>query len=344
MTKIQVLQEVGVARSVLVKCGSMEMNGYAFSSGLRGIEALNNRCPRLLSLINSVRPVTYLLGRAIFRPGYGVMYKKGRPLGELLDMYHSHKATIRHDKVFALLGMCCESLEAVGLLPHYEIPWDVLFQRIVRHVLSQRVSVETWPDKELALIKGMGYSLGRVSAAYGDKSRFDRQHVHIDLDNSMQLLQYSKDLRSRCNYSVERSTVKWTVRVSAQPVKSGDVVCLLQGASKPSIVRPFNDYFDIIIIGVTPLYIANEETFRIDESLTSEIPDHLDEMGRELKYDSLQGLLFVWNWDRCSDYLNQGESVATIPKINDLVPGALPTESSQVKKLYDGGSHAIMQY
>ncbi|OGM40313.1 hypothetical protein ABOM_011087 [Aspergillus bombycis] len=293
--RVWVLQEVGVARSVLVKCGPMEMNGYAFSSGLRGIEDFHNRCPRLQSLINSVRPVTYLLGRAIFRPGYGVMHERRRPLGELLDMYHSHKATIRHDKVFALLGMCCDNLEVVGLLPHYEVPWEVLFQRIIRHVLSQRVSIETWPDKELALIKGMGYSLGRVSAAYGDKSRFDRQHVHIDWYNSTQSFQYIKDPRRGCSHSVERGTVKWTVRVTAQPVKPGDVVCFIQGASKPSIVRPFKDYFNIIIIGVTPLYIANGETFQ-EDSLTSEHPDPLDNMGQEFRYEYLRVLLLVWNW------------------------------------------------
>ncbi|GAB1206045.1 hypothetical protein APSETT445_004726 [Aspergillus pseudonomiae] len=310
--RVWVLQEVGVARSVLVKCGPMEMNGYAFSSGLRGIEDFNNRCPRVQSLINSVRPVTYLLGRAIFRPGQSVLHERRRPLGELLDMYHSHKATIRHDKVFALLGMCCENLEAAGLLPHYEVPWELLFQRIIRHVLSQRVSIETWPDKELALIKGMGYSLGRVSAAYGDRSRFDRQHVHIDLINSMQSLQRIKDSRSHCSHYVKRGTVKWTVRVSAQAVKPGDIVCFIQGASKPSIVRPFKDYFNIIIIGVTPLYVENGETFR-EDSLPSEHPDPLDDLGRESKYDCLQRLLLIWNWGRPSDHPNQHDAVTTAP-------------------------------
>ncbi|QRD94700.1 MFS allantoate transporter [Aspergillus flavus] len=37
--RVWVLQEVGVARSVLVKCGPMEMNGYAFSSALPGSRA-----------------------------------------------------------------------------------------------------------------------------------------------------------------------------------------------------------------------------------------------------------------------------------------------------------------
>ncbi|KAE8374237.1 heterokaryon incompatibility protein-domain-containing protein [Aspergillus bertholletiae] len=263
--RVWVLQEVGVARSVLVKCGPIEMNGYAFSSGLRHMEGLNNRCPRLQNLINSVRPVTYLLGRAIFRPGYGVTYERGRSLGELLDMYHSHKATIRHDKVFALLGMCCDKLDEVGLLPHYDIPWEALFQRVIRHTLSKMVSIKTWPDKEFALIKGMGYSLGMVSGAYGDKSRLDRQHVQIDLNDPLKLPQCFKDLKTHWNHSIERCTIKWTVRVSAQPVKPGDVVCLLQGASKPSIIRPFKDYFDIIIIGVTPLYLAKGE---INQELT----------------------------------------------------------------------------
>ncbi|KAF7587281.1 hypothetical protein BBP40_007474 [Aspergillus hancockii] len=294
--RVWVLQEVGVARSVLVRCGPMEMTGYAFSSGLRNLESLNDSHPDLRNSVISIRSVTYLLGRAIFRLSYGIRSKRRHPLGELLDMYHAHEATIRHDKIFALLGMCSDDLDAVGLLPHYDIPWDLLFQRVIRHTLSEDVSIKTWPDKELALIRGMGYTLGRVSAAYGDKSRFDRQHVHISFNSTAKSFGCVKvptqgwDTGLHCNF------VEWTLRVSAQPVKPGDIVCILQGASKPSIVRLFNGYFGIIMTGVTPLQSKAS-------SPTSSRRFSLWEAYRKPAGNYLQDFLLVWNWEK--NHLNK---------------------------------------
>lgn len=85
----------------------MEIDGYAFYLGLKSLELSYKASPGLQSLI---RLETYLIRGAIFRPKYatsssGRFSLDIRPLGELIDMYHTHEATKLHDKVYALLGM-----------------------------------------------------------------------------------------------------------------------------------------------------------------------------------------------------------------------------------------------
>ena len=77
-------------------------------------------------------------------------------------MYHTHKATKRHDKVYALLGMSSDDLSKAGLLPNYGLPWKELLQRLAKFLLYEKVSVETWGDKEMAVIKSKGCVLGKV--------------------------------------------------------------------------------------------------------------------------------------------------------------------------------------
>jgi hypothetical protein len=50
-----------------------------------------------------------------------------RPLGELLDMFYTYEATERHDKVYALLGMSSDTLNAADLLPDYKVLWKEVF-------------------------------------------------------------------------------------------------------------------------------------------------------------------------------------------------------------------------
>ena len=117
----QVLQEIAAARSILVKCGCTEIDGYAFCLGVDSLQRLYQDDADIQSL---VRSVNYLIRGAIFRP----RDIKSRsvsdvllPLSQLVDMYHAHKATILHDKVYALLGMNADDLSKVNLSPDYGV-------------------------------------------------------------------------------------------------------------------------------------------------------------------------------------------------------------------------------
>ena len=102
-----------------------------------------------------------------------------RPLGELLDMFHTHEATERHDKVYALLGMSSDALSAADLLPDYEVPWGEVFQRLIKFLLYKQVTVETWDDREIAVIKSRGYILGQVSSVVPYSGWGDTHNVDI---------------------------------------------------------------------------------------------------------------------------------------------------------------------
>lgn len=103
--RIWVLQEVAAARHILIKCGFAEIDGYAFCSGLSVLRPFDTR-PDLQALIP---PVSYLIRGAVFRRKHrGDKISQParfslniRPLGELVDMYHTQKATCLSGKVYA---------------------------------------------------------------------------------------------------------------------------------------------------------------------------------------------------------------------------------------------------
>jgi hypothetical protein len=100
-------------------CGSTEIDGYAFCLGLNPLKLSYEACPDLQVLIRSV---TYLIRGAIFRSEHATSPSSRfsldiRPLGELIDMYHTHEATELRDKVYALLGMSSNDPSDGWLIP-----------------------------------------------------------------------------------------------------------------------------------------------------------------------------------------------------------------------------------
>jgi len=104
-------------------CKSKKINRYAFCLG---VNSLKDFYETRLDMQSLIRLVTYLIKEAIFRPKY-LMGSSSRSsldiclLGKLIDMYHAHRATKRHDKVYALLGMSLDNLSRVNLLPNYKV-------------------------------------------------------------------------------------------------------------------------------------------------------------------------------------------------------------------------------
>ncbi|KAL3587424.1 hypothetical protein FPOAC2_13321 [Fusarium poae] len=266
--RIWVLQEVAAARHVLIKCGPTEIDGYTFCSGLDELDLSYKTYPELRPLIHSV---SYLIKGAVFRPRCATG-RSGRfsldicPLGELVDMYHTREATDRRDKVYALLGMSSDDPSIAGLSANYEISWGQLFKRLIKF-FSEQVSADTWNDKEIAVIRGKGCVLGEVSSVKDSK---DGREVNVNW-------------RNVSGYRGPDSP--WTFQASAKSVQVGDVVCLLQGASNPTIIRLCTDYWAVIMISVPS-------------------PDDLQGASSYTKSGLLRSIktfphdfLLVWNWD-----------------------------------------------
>ncbi|KAF2203024.1 hypothetical protein GQ43DRAFT_289673 [Delitschia confertaspora ATCC 74209] len=293
--RIWVLQEVAAARNVLILCGPTGIDGYAFCLGVESLKEFNKIPADLQSLICST---TYLIRGAIFRSKH-VMNRLGRvsqeicPLGGLVDMYHTRIATKRHDKVYYLLGMSSDDLRKANLAPDYRVPWEELLQRLAKFLLGEKISVETWSDKEIAIIKSKGCILGEVSSVYKD-ALDDSQGVDVIFKN---IPGQPEDMK-----------MHWTLRPSAKSIREGDFICLFEGASEPAIIRLCGDYFTLIMTAATPL-----EDTRLEEGYI-EWSNHF-----QLVKQFVRDFLLVWDWKDSSENLQESEIYEILIRTNNRV-------------------------
>ncbi|RYP29122.1 hypothetical protein DL767_006892 [Monosporascus sp. MG133] len=192
-----------------------------------------------------------------------------RPLSELVDMYHTRKATNPLDKVYALLGMSSDDPKTAGLLANYTTSWEMVFRKLIQFSLSDQMSVDTWDDRAMAVIQGKGHILGKVSSVEGDDTQGDVQSIGIAWKNTLGHFDTKGENNSR-----------FALQASAKLIRAGDAVCLLQGASKPTIVRLCNGYSAIIIIAV-PLTESESKWSERLRSITT----------------SPMGFVLIWDWD-----------------------------------------------
>jgi hypothetical protein len=247
-------------------CGSMEIDGYAFCLGLKSLKLSYTSSPELQTLPS----ITYLIERAGLRSKYTTDLPKRfslniRSLAELIDMFHTRKASDVHDKVYALLGMSSDDPDEAGLQPDYKVSWKELFQKLVKFVLSKDVSVET-DHTQRAVIKSRGCILGEVSSVWSD----DTQNVNITF-TSKNAAWYLGD------------KMEWTLQASAKSIRKRDIIYLLQGAPKPTIIRLCKDHFAIAVIAVTPLKDSGSfQQLELSKS-TTHFP---------------RDFLLVWDWEQ----------------------------------------------
>jgi hypothetical protein len=241
----------------------------------------------------------------------GGLTPDGLSLGELIDMYHTRESTERHDKVYALFGMSSDNPSGAGLSPDYSVPWKGLFQRLIQFVVSKEAFVETWDEKQVAIIKNKGCIFGQVASVESEGTRYDRQHVRIDFYNT-QSLEY-KDFGDR-----------WTLQASAKSSQEGDLVCHVEGASKPTFIRLYKDYFAVIIIAVTLRQPTTSRSVRLQELLAS-------------KKHFPHELLLVWNWDNSQKVLQDRAGHKISKEIDTLLADWSKTASNKTARLCDMG-------
>ena len=261
-----------MARHVSIICGPIEIEGHAFCLGFN---SLNLSFKNSSGLGAFIRSVIYVISGATLRPKDASDLSSNSTLSELLDMCHTREATIRHDKVYSLIGISSDDPIAAGFAPNYKLPWKTLFRQLVEFLLCKQVSVETWDESETAVVKSKGYFVSRVYMVKSDSSRYDRQQVEIRTYDTPVALEF------RTRWGSE-----WTLKASAKAIQQDDIVCLLQGASKPSIIRMCGDHFRIIVAGVTPLQGSTMENELIVRQAPLGLSDGL-----------LRDFLLVWNWE-----------------------------------------------
>ncbi|KAL2198994.1 heterokaryon incompatibility protein-domain-containing protein [Corynascus similis CBS 632.67] len=309
--RIWVLQEVAAARQVLIMCHSTEIDGSTFCSGLNMLNTLS------LDPDNQGRfhSIAYLINGANLRPKYatsraGRFSLDIRPLGELMDMYHNRKATDPRDKIYALLGMSSDDHIPTGLFPDYDISWKELFHRLVKSLLSEQASVETWEEKEIAVIQTKGWILGCVCKVAAHRVWIGSQVVEVILKNVPGHFDKWVDTR-------------WILQASAKSIQDGDVICLLQGAARPTIIRLYEDYCAIIAISVTPIGDEQTEEAAIGSSDLT-----------RLRTTSLCDFLIVWDWENPCGKPEDGEDYGCFINSRELKHTTEDLEDYSLKEIW----------
>ncbi|KAK3356376.1 hypothetical protein B0T25DRAFT_449970, partial [Lasiosphaeria hispida] len=178
----QVLQEVAIAQQILTKCRLDKVDGLVFCSGLNISKLPYNTYPNLQTL---VPPITYLIQHMTFWPYHPDIPHSLtiHPLGQLADMYHTHKAKNLVNKVYALLDI--GSYDPIKLSTNYKTTWKVVFEKLIKFSLSDQVSIGVWGNKQgVAIIQGKGHVLGMVSSIQVDDTQGDIQHIRIAWKNT----------------------------------------------------------------------------------------------------------------------------------------------------------------
>ncbi|KAG5813341.1 hypothetical protein H9Q74_012760 [Fusarium xylarioides] len=203
----------------------------------------------------SVSSVEYLIRGSIFRPKYtktdsGLVTLGIRSLGELMDMYYAHEATEPLDNVFALLGMSTDGSSASELRPNYSISWNVLFYRLITFLLGPNVSVKTPNSDRAAVISGQGSIIGKVTSV-APKSTRNRDFQAI--------MEFAKP------YETLWSSTSWNLHAGVKRAKKGDILCLIEGASNPMLIRQEGNCFSVIMISApaTPRQTKPLQTTRL---------------------------------------------------------------------------------
>ena len=208
-------------------------------------------------------------------------------LGELVDKYHAHKATLLHDKVYALLGMASDDLTIAGLEPNYNVRWSVLMKSLIKFIISDHASVDTWDHRGRAIIRSKGYIFGQISS------------VKVGRDNRRDI-QFKYPPRHNRSRNSGKPDGHLFLSPSAKPVKEGDVICLLYGAQKLTIARPHEDYFTIVMIAAVPPEIMKTK-----------------ELKEEISFP--YSFILVWDWEDSIEKSQDSEKYDTfLSKLSEV--------------------------
>ncbi|KAI1111737.1 heterokaryon incompatibility protein-domain-containing protein [Nemania sp. NC0429] len=274
--RIWVLQEVAAAQHILIMCGPAEISGHTFCSGLtsppmRRLAVQGTHQSVIQTKMYLMRHTISQSKRAIHATDH--LSLEISTLGELIDMYHAREASDPRDKIYALLGMSSDGPISTLLSPDYEISWKDLLANLVNVFFGEPTSIETWDDKELAVILSKGYVLGWVkSIKQGGLGADEQQTITIAT-------------RWLYNSNSESGLFQWPLGNLGTPIREGDIFYLPRGASRPMVIRMYGDYCAVIAIA-----------FVVPTSDKSRLAQYDHQVCSLAKRASTFDFLLVWDW------------------------------------------------
>lgn len=328
--RIWVLQEVAAARSVLFIFGHEEITGGVFCRGLQALKQHYEHDTTMQGLVGSIiQLVDWHPVHAGIKHVPGIS-KSSRlnilPLPELIDMFHSHSATDRRDKVYALLGMSTDSFDTTLLDADYNKPWSTLFRDLVQTILGPQVELTVSDSMELAIIRVKGFPLGIVTSVENNIDSSGRQRIRVESDPFPPVSQPDQPTWN----------AHWAIHSTTNSIEKGDILCLLQGAQAPTIVRVHKDHCSIISAAIRPpkkvwAMNVNRRGSRygphdVDMIEWSKISQQITEFPRDF--------LLTWNWElikQSNEMHTQSRQI--VCEMSSKITSALDDVESELQRL-----------
>ncbi|KAE8321166.1 hypothetical protein BDV39DRAFT_212615 [Aspergillus sergii] len=157
--------------------------------------------------------------------------------------------------LYALLGLAADDPNTPALKPEYNLPWHQVLKNTIRYILSGEGIVETYPEKDIAIIQTKCWILGCIDSVE-DIYESNRQRLNILFNDSPESSVFQNEWGP-----------EWMIQASAELIQGSDILCLLRGNLNPSIIRLSKDHFTIVNIAITPQqFVYNDnldaESFR----------------------------------------------------------------------------------
>jgi hypothetical protein len=219
----------------------LRSHGTAFCRGLEKMDHLIHA-----ELEARISLITYLIDRAALCLKYDEDSLGESSLIKLIDMYRDREATIPSDKIFALLGMTSDAQVAHSIRPNYDLPPEALFDQVTEYCFGSKVKI-THATGDRPKIKARGVLIRKIESAKNSDDRYDLQGVSMKFFRSLEASRYE----ACWGYC-------WTLRRTAIAAKRGDLICFLEGAPMPSLVRTDEDRFAVVIVAIQPLHSLEE--------------------------------------------------------------------------------------
>ena len=256
-------------------------------------------------MLRKIRPVLELMDqstRGIANRSLSVI--------ELIESFRTWNATRAVDKVYALQGLSSDASRAQELQPDYAVPQEVLARKLVHFAFpnSEIQPQSTCPGE--VLFKTGGLLLGTIRRGPEILSFRDdiKDGLWWKIDTNMSLLP------DGFQNSVARDWIQdsWCIPIlSERELEEGSLVVLLRGASRPTVLRPYKDFYIVEMLATPEPEYDVIDFLRNGEKLTW--PETLESLATAS--GAMVELKLLWSPFR---QLSQSEVSRYIPTLNDL--------------------------
>ncbi|KAF2647811.1 HET-domain-containing protein [Lophiostoma macrostomum CBS 122681] len=220
--RVWVVQEVAAARDILLMCGSTELNGYHFFKNIQGWNPESENGGLYSHWIHSW--LKLILRSAGDHSSKGDSSLRLYPLRQLVGLFGKFEATDLRDKIYALMGMCTDSLDALGFEVDYRVSWKVIVQLLIHYIFGPSCEVQSLGEDRSCQIKTTARILGAVGLSVTIRNFKDGQ-PHI--------------LYTSPNY--EEKLIRMPEDI--EPPQLHDILCELESEQRLLIVRARDSIF-----------------------------------------------------------------------------------------------------